>query len=61
MSQQQHMPSPSPKPRYQISAPQLSRSQVLALLLEAGLPEQEALRRIQSDRALTVESATGHR
>lgn len=59
MSQQHHLPSLSPKPRYQISTPRLSAALMLALLREAGVPESEARRRIDGDPTLAVDSTTG--
>ncbi|HEU4578740.1 MAG TPA: hypothetical protein VFS67_10835 [Polyangiaceae bacterium] len=58
MSQQSHLQSLSPKPRYQISTPRLSAALMLALLREAGVPESEARRRIDSDPTLAADSTT---
>jgi hypothetical protein len=56
MTQEPHLQSLSPKPRYQISTPRLSATLMLALLREAGVPESEARRRIDGDPTLAVES-----
>ena len=59
MSQQDHLQSLSPKPRYQISTPRLSPELMLAILREAGVPESAARRWIDDDATLPVDSATG--
>jgi hypothetical protein len=57
MSQQHHLQSLSPKPRYQISTPRLSAALMLAILREAGVPESEARRWIDDDATLAVDAA----
>ena len=57
MSQPHHLQSLSPKPRYQISAPRLSPTLMLAILREAGVPESEARRWIDDDATLAVDAA----
>jgi len=58
MSQQPQFQAPSNKPRHQISTLRLSASQMLAILREAGVPEQEAQRWIDADPSLTSDAAT---
>jgi hypothetical protein len=57
MSQQHHLQSLTPKPRYQISTPRLSPVLMLAILREAGVPESEARRWIDNDPTLTGDGA----
>jgi len=58
MSQQPQFQAPTTKPRHQISTLQVSPSQMLAILREAGVPEQEAQRWIDADPSLAADTAT---
>ena len=57
MSQKTQFQAPSTKPRHQINTPQLSPSEMLAILRESGVPEHEAQRLI--DASLAVDAPTG--
>jgi hypothetical protein len=58
MSQQPQFQTPSKKPRHQIRTLRLSPSEMLAILREAGVPENEAQRWIDADPSFAVDAAT---